>query len=116
MKQVGSDEARRFFRDLLDEAVRGESVEISRNGKPVAVLVPAGQFEYMRATLRAFTDSADLPVSADEVRKHVVHLAGLLDGMSKIEFRPGADFRDYWQDLVDATAKLADLLPENVKD
>lgn len=41
MKQIGSDEARRTFRDLLDEAQRGEPAEISRNGKPVAVLVPA---------------------------------------------------------------------------
>jgi prevent-host-death family protein len=45
MKQLGSEEARRAFRDLLDEAVRGESVEISRNGKAVAVLVPADQYE-----------------------------------------------------------------------
>ena len=41
MKQVGSEEARRTFRDLLDEAQRGEAAEITRNGKLVAVLVPA---------------------------------------------------------------------------
>ena len=41
MKQIGSDEARRRFRDLLDDAQRGEPAEIARNGKPIAVLVPA---------------------------------------------------------------------------
>ena len=41
MKKLGSDEARRTFRDLLDAAVRGEYTEISRNGKPIAVLTPA---------------------------------------------------------------------------
>jgi prevent-host-death family protein len=41
MKQIGSEEARRTFRDLLDEAQRGEIAEVTRNGKPIAVLVPA---------------------------------------------------------------------------
>jgi prevent-host-death family protein len=47
MKQLGSDEARRTFRDLLDDAQRGESAEISRNGKPIAVLMPAGASVYV---------------------------------------------------------------------
>jgi prevent-host-death family protein len=51
MKQLGSEEARRAFRDLLDEAVRGESTEISRNGKPVAVLMPAADLEVIRDAL-----------------------------------------------------------------
>ena len=41
MKQIGSEDARRTFRDLLDDAQRGEAVEILRYDKPVAVLVPA---------------------------------------------------------------------------
>lgn len=41
MKQIGSEEARRTFRDLLDDAQRGETAEVTRNGKPIAVLVPA---------------------------------------------------------------------------
>jgi len=41
MKQIGSEEARRTFRDLLDEAQRGEVIEILRYDKSVAVLVPA---------------------------------------------------------------------------
>jgi prevent-host-death family protein len=111
MKLVGSQEARRDFRDLLDDAQRGESAEISRNGKSVAVLVPAEWYKHTRAALRAFTDSNDPPVSAGEVRKHVVHLAGLLDGMRKVT--PPGEVRSYWKHLQDATAALADLLPEN---
>ena len=116
MKQIGSEEARRAFRDLLDEAVRGESVEISRNGKPVAVLVPAEQHERTRAALRAFADSDDPPVSADEVRRHVVHLAALLDGFRKYAFTPEGTFREYWEQLNEAVVQLADLLPENTPD
>lgn len=41
MKQIGSEEARRTFRDLLDDAQRGEVIEVTRNAKPIAVLVPA---------------------------------------------------------------------------
>jgi len=60
MKQLGSEEARRTFRDLLDEAQRGERTEISRNGKPVAVMVPADWYatviDYIGAT--TFTKEA----------------------------------------------------------
>jgi len=45
MKQIGSEEARRTFRDLLDDAQRGEAVEILRHDKPVAVLVPVEWWE-----------------------------------------------------------------------
>ena len=34
-------EARAHMRDLLDEAIRGNPVVLTRNGKPVAVVVPA---------------------------------------------------------------------------
>ena len=58
MKQVGSEEARRSFRDLLDEVQGGASAEIMRYDKAVAVLVPAGWYDavlgYLSAT--AFTD------------------------------------------------------------
>lgn len=60
MKQVGSQEARNRFRDLLDDAQRGKPTEIMRNGKAIAVLVPTVWHEtviaYMRAT--AFTEEA----------------------------------------------------------
>ena len=62
MKQVGIEEARRAFRDLLDEAMRGESTEIQRSGKPVAVLVPADWYRNALAVgegVRAFTHDSD---------------------------------------------------------
>ncbi len=62
MKQVGSEEARRAFRDLLDEAMRGESTEIQRSGKPVAVLVPADWYRnalVLQRGVHAFTHDTD---------------------------------------------------------
>jgi prevent-host-death family protein len=43
--QVGSDEARRNFRDLLDQVARDYHVTILRYDKPVAVLVPVDWYE-----------------------------------------------------------------------
>jgi prevent-host-death family protein len=66
MKQLGSDEARRKFRDLLDDAQRGESTEISRNGKPIAVLVPADPSDWPRTTpAQAITDALEEAAIAD---------------------------------------------------
>jgi len=53
MKQIGSEEARRTFRDLLDEAQRGESIAILRYDKAVAVLVPADWYEQAKALMAA---------------------------------------------------------------
>jgi prevent-host-death family protein len=41
MKTLPTDYARTHMRDLLDEAVAGNSVVLTRYGKPVAVVVPA---------------------------------------------------------------------------
>lgn len=62
MKHLGSDEARRTFRNLLDDAYRGESTEISRNGKPVAILVPS---DWHKAALSALRDSG-CPLSKEQ--------------------------------------------------
>ena len=40
MKQVGVYEAKTHLPQLLDEVERGETVTITRHGKPVARLVP----------------------------------------------------------------------------
>ena len=40
MKQVGIYEAKTHLPQLVDEVERGESVTITRHGKPVARLVP----------------------------------------------------------------------------
>ncbi|HEY0302706.1 MAG TPA: type II toxin-antitoxin system prevent-host-death family antitoxin [Rhizomicrobium sp.] len=41
MSSVGAREANRSFSRILKEAENGKSVTITRNGKPVARLVPA---------------------------------------------------------------------------
>jgi len=43
--QVRSDEARRNFRELLDQVARGYHVTIQRYDKPVAVMVPVDWYE-----------------------------------------------------------------------
>ena len=40
MRQVGAFEAKTHLAQLLDDVARGESVEITRHGVPVAHLVP----------------------------------------------------------------------------
>lgn len=60
--RMSADEARRRWRDLLDEAQKGETAEISRNGKPIAALVPIEWFRNATAVGRgvhAFTHDAD---------------------------------------------------------
>jgi prevent-host-death family protein len=62
MKRIGSEDARRKFRDLLDDAQAGESAEITRNGKPVAVLVPIGWYRNAQGVgkgVYAFTHDTD---------------------------------------------------------
>jgi prevent-host-death family protein len=43
MSSVGAREANRSFSKILKEAENGKTVTITRNGKPVARLVPATQ-------------------------------------------------------------------------
>ena len=40
MDQIGASEARRYLLRLLARAARGGSLTITRNGKPVAPLLP----------------------------------------------------------------------------
>jgi prevent-host-death family protein len=58
MKSVGSYEAKTHLPQLLDSVERGESIVITRNGRPAARLVPvteAGENVEAAATaLRAF--------------------------------------------------------------
>lgn len=41
MRQVGTFEAKNTLSALLDRVQAGEEIEITRNGKPIARLVPA---------------------------------------------------------------------------
>jgi len=42
MRQIGAYEAKTHLPRLLDEVAAGESITITKHGRPVAVLVPAG--------------------------------------------------------------------------
>jgi len=53
-RQVRSDEARRNFRDLLDEVEhRGMHITIARYDKPAAVVVPVNWYEDAEAAWAA---------------------------------------------------------------
>lgn len=59
MKSVGSYEAKTHLPRLLDEVVAGARIQISKNGKPVAMLVPLSEVreeecESTIARLKAF--------------------------------------------------------------
>ena len=42
MRHIGAYEAKTHLPRLLDEVAAGESITITKHGRPVAVLVPAG--------------------------------------------------------------------------
>jgi prevent-host-death family protein len=49
---INSGEARARWRDLLDQVLSGKGdVLIERNGKNVAVMIPAGDYEQIREAL-----------------------------------------------------------------
>lgn len=56
MTTVGSFEAKTKLAELLDRVEAGETVTITRRGKPVAKLVPAGVGAEERARRRALID------------------------------------------------------------
>lgn len=56
MTTVGSFEAKTKLAELLDRVEAGETVTITRRGKPVAKLVPAGVGAEERARRRALIE------------------------------------------------------------
>jgi prevent-host-death family protein len=58
MKQIQASAAKAQFAELLDEVERGETVVITRHGKPVARLVPdqAGRREEIRRALEGIKE------------------------------------------------------------
>jgi len=56
MTTVGSFEAKTKLAELLDKVEAGETVTITRRGKAVAMLVPAGVDDEQRARRRALID------------------------------------------------------------
>ena len=62
MREVKSEEARRTFRDLLDEAERGGVIGILRYDRPAAIMVPPDWYARdmaLRKAVLAFTHDTD---------------------------------------------------------
>jgi prevent-host-death family protein len=56
-KQVSIAEARDRFTQLLHEVEGGERVEVTRRGRPVAVIVAAGDYERLAQGRRSFSEA-----------------------------------------------------------
>jgi len=70
MKNVGIFEAKTHFSALIGEAERGETIVVTRNGKPVARIVPAEAASKKRAMgfddgLGYIADDFDAPLPPD---------------------------------------------------
>ena len=62
MKQIQASQAKAQFAELLDQVERGETVVITRHGKPIARLV-------RRATTNAVLDALRAMAEIKELRK-----------------------------------------------
>lgn len=69
MAKVTATEASRNFSDLLGRVSAGESIEIVRNGAPVANMVPATRRSWSAAAFRELMRSA--PAVDDEFATEV---------------------------------------------
>ena len=71
MKSIQASEAKTHFLRLLDEVERGESVTITRHGKPVARVIPEIAIDNVRRALAAASILAirerTKPVSLQEI-------------------------------------------------
>ncbi len=68
---VKSGEARTKFRDLLDQVLSGKGdVIIERNGKNVAVMIPAADYEQIREELDELRAVREAAASYEEWKKN----------------------------------------------
>lgn len=56
MKTVQLQEAKAKFSALVDDAIAGEQVTVTRHGKPVAVIVSAAEWERVSEKAPTFAD------------------------------------------------------------
>ena len=69
MKTVGAFQAKTHFSALLTEVQRGETVVVTRNGKPVARIVPADERRSPQSLIdRVRLRASRARFSADEIR------------------------------------------------
>ena len=57
LKQYSIADARKNLPAVVDEAQTGSEVQLTRRGRPVAVVVSVDQFERMKAERTTFADS-----------------------------------------------------------
>jgi prevent-host-death family protein len=82
---VGAYEAKTRFSELVSRAEKGESFLVTKNGRPVARIMPVNDFDAERARqaaerLRALLAVQGPPVSEDEARQNWEQLKRELEG------------------------------------
>ena len=69
--KVKSGEARTKWRDLLDQVLTGKGdVVIERNGKSVAVLIPAVDYEQIQDTLEELRAAREASIAYEEWKRN----------------------------------------------
>ena len=81
---VGAYEAKTRFSELIARAEKGESFLVTKNGRPVARIMPTDGFDREKARqaverLRAFRDSQGPPVSEEEAQRNYEEMKRELD-------------------------------------
>jgi prevent-host-death family protein len=80
MKHVGIFEAKTHLSNLIDEVEKGREIVITRHGKPVAKLVPAGErlspeaVERRRKALKKLAEIGDrlnLKLTREEIKARI---------------------------------------------
>ncbi len=82
---VGAYEAKTRFSELVARAERGESFMVTKNGRPVARIIPVNDFDRGRARhaaerLRALLACQGPPISEQEAQQNWEELKRELDG------------------------------------
>ncbi|HUY40849.1 MAG TPA: type II toxin-antitoxin system prevent-host-death family antitoxin [Candidatus Dormibacteraeota bacterium] len=72
MKQIGAYEAKSHFSQILDDVAAGETVTVTRNGRPVARIVPiesrADRVTRLLGESRALRERVNARFTAEELK------------------------------------------------
>ena len=94
MNEIGLFEAKNKLSELVDRAERGEEVTITRRGKPVAKLVPAGELSRQQRSRQA----------AQRIRNRALEAAQDIRNLAQ-EMNLGPFDWDEWKKYRDAGRK-----------
>ena len=84
-------DARRNLPGLIREAEQGKTVELTRRGKPVAVLIGRSEFERLAAGRRGFRDAYDDFVTSVDVSALALNPDEIFEGVR--DSTPGPDMQ-----------------------